>query len=194
MTPRSHSAPGRAVNRPCRSPLAKGVLLPPSLSRWRAAARIVLLAASCAIGGCSLFVPPPEVRGNRVDPDELAQLVPGTSTRADVTSLLGSPTAQSTFGDDNWYYITETTRPVIGGTQTVLDQHVVVLSFNQQGVLTAVHKIGPKDALPAPIVARTTPSPGTSAGFFQQLLGNVGRVGPNLGQSDAAPGGGAPVR
>ena len=166
--------------------------MPSSLSRWRAVARLVLLAASCAIGGCSLFIPPPQVRGNRVDPDELSQLVPGTSTQADVASLLGSPTARGTFGDGSWYYITETTRPVIGGTQSVLRQQVVVLNFNGQGVLEGIHKIGQKDALAAPIVARTTPSPGTSAGFFQQLLGNVGRVGPSMTQSEG-PSGGAPT-
>ena len=171
------------------APLARGCRVLSSLSFRRLA---TTLCCALALGGCSLFVPPPEVRGNRVDPTELRQLVPGTTTQDAARSLLGSPTAHGTFDPNQWYYITETTRPVIGGTQGVQNQGVVVLSFNSQGVLDHVERIGRKAALPAPIVARTTPSPGSSAGFFQQLIGNIGRVGPSMTQSEG-PSGGAPA-
>lgn len=160
-----------------------------SLPRPRLA---VALACALMLGGCSLFIPPAQIRGNRVDPEELSQLKPGTTTEAAARAVLGSPTAQGTFDPNQWYYITETTRQVIGGTHTVLDQGVVVLSFNQAGVLSHIDNIGRTAALSAPIVATTTPSPGTSAGFFQQLIGNIGRVGPNLGQNEQE-GGGAPI-
>lgn len=143
------------------------------------------------VAGCSLFVPPTTVRGNRVDPDELKQLVPGTSTQADVTSLLGSPTAKGSFDPNAWFYISELTRPVIGGTQSVDQQKVVVLTFNSQGVLQHVDTLNKRDSMPVAIVARTTPSPGTEAGFLQQLLGNVGRFNPGFSQTQT-PGGGAP--
>ncbi len=153
--------------------------------------RAFLLIA--ALGGCSVFVPPAQVRGNRVDPAELQRLHPGTTTEAQARDLLGSPTAQGTFDQNDWYYITETTRQTIGGTQGIEDQNVVVLRFDGAGILRGVHRIGRKQALSAPIVARTTPSPGGSAGFFQQLLGNVGRIGPDLGQGGGGSPGGAPV-
>jgi hypothetical protein len=41
------------------------------------------------------------------------------------------------------------------------------------------------------VIARTTPSPGTEANFFQQLFGNIGRFVP--GGAGPAPGGGAPT-
>lgn len=159
------------------------------LSRHRLAA---VFACALALGGCSLLVPPAEVRGNRVDPSELSQLVPGTTTEATARGLLGSPTARGTFDPNQWYYITETTRQVIGGTQGVLNQGVVVLHFDQAGVLQHVDRISRKAALSAPIVGRTTPSPGGSAGFFQQLIGNIGRVGPSVTQNEG-PSGGAPI-
>lgn len=163
--------------------------MPTSLVSRRIAA---VLSCALALGGCSLFVPPPEVRGNRVDATELSQLKPGTTTEADARGLLGSPTAHGTFDPNHWYYITETTRPVIAGTQSVLDQGVVQLSFDQQGVLQHIDRIGRTAALSAPIVSRTTPSPGGEAGFFQQLMGNIGRVGPSAGPSEG-PSGGAPT-
>ena len=136
-----------------------------------------------------MFLRPTEVRGNRVDSDELKQLVPGTSTQADVTSLLGSPTARGTFDQNSWYYISELTRPVIAGTQGVLGQSVVVLTFNNQGVLQDVHALNQKDAMNVPITGRTTPSPGTQATFLQQLLGNIGRFTPNAGPAPQQGGG-----
>ena len=160
------------------------------LSRHHLAA---VFACALALGGCSVFLPPAAVRGNRVDPEELSRLVPGTTTEATARGLLGSPTAHGTFDPNQWDDITETTRQVIGGTQGVLDQGVVVLHFDPQGVLQHVDRISRTAALSAPIVGRTTPSPGSSAGFFQQLIGNIGRVGPTA-TPDEGPSGGAPIQ
>ncbi len=121
---------------------------------------------------------PPQVRGNKVDADALAQLVPGTSTRADVTAAIGSPTAHASFDDSTWIYIGEVTTPVIGGTSSIEDQQVYVLSFDQAGVLKGVQHKTQKDRQDVDVVARTTPSPGNSATFLQQLLGNVGKFSP----------------
>lgn len=158
----------------------------------RFAAPLTLLSSALLLAACSLFIPPSVVRGNKVDADELKQLVPGTTTQADATSLLGSPTAKGSFDPNSWFYISELTRPVIGGTQGVEQQAVVMLTFNSQGVLQQVQTLNQRDALSVPIVSRTTPSPGTEAGFFQQLLGNVGRFTPSAVPSQA-PSGGAPT-
>ena len=130
------------------------------------------------LGGCSMpgFLSyPPQVRGNMIEPDTMKQLVPGTSTRKDVVALMGSPTAKATFDDNTWLYIAEVTRPVIAGTQTVLDQSVVALTFDQQGVLRNVATRTADDGKPVSMAGGATPSPGSEATFMQQLLGNVGR-------------------
>lgn len=157
----------------------------------RFAAPLTLLGSAVLLAACSLFIPPSVVRGNKVDADELKQLVPGTTTQADATSLLGSPTAKGSFDPNSWFYISELTRPVIGGTQGVEQQAVVMLTFNSQGVLQHVQTLNQRDALSVPIVSRTTPSPGTEASFLQQLLGNVGRFTPGTTPTQA-PSGGAP--
>ena len=59
-----------------------------------------------------------------------------------------------------------------------LTQNVVVVNFDEKGVLTTVHTLDKNDALPVSVIARTTPSPGTEASFMQQLLGNIGRFNP----------------
>jgi outer membrane protein assembly factor BamE (lipoprotein component of BamABCDE complex) len=153
----------------------------------------LLLLGCLLISGCSFFQAQPQLRGNRVDADQLKELVPGTSTRTDVTALIGSPTARATFDDNTWIYISEVTRARIGRVQGVLSQDVVVLSFNEQGVLQEVKRLNQEDALPVTVVARTTPSPGTEASFLQQLFGNIGRFNATTPTPTAGPTGGAPA-
>ncbi len=161
--------------------------------RSAALAAIAALApVGVSLGGCSMpafLSQSPQLRGNTIDADALKQLVPGTSTRTDVTALLGTPTTKATFDDNKWLYISEVTRPVIGGTQSILHQKVYVLSFNQAGVLTGIASRDLKDAEPVEVVARTTPSPGSEASFLQQLLGNVGKFSPG-GELGGGGGGG----
>ena len=122
-----------------------------------------------------MFEAQQQLRGNRVDAEQLKELVPGTSTRADVTALIGSPTARATFDDSTWLYVSAVTKPRIARTLGVLSQDVVVLSFSDDGVLRDVKRVTQEDAIPVTVVARTTPSPGTEASFLQQLFGNIGR-------------------
>jgi len=149
------------------------------------------VVAALLLGGCSVFQAQSQVRGNRIDPDDLKELVAGTSTRADATALLGSPTARATFDDNRWVYISEVTRPRIGRVQGILSQNVVVLTFNDQGVLQNVEQLNQDDSLPVSVSSRATPSPGTEATFMQQLFGNIGRFNAG-GPPTNTIGGGAP--
>ena len=153
----------------------------------------MLLLGCMLVGGCSVFEAQSQLRGNHVDADQLKELVPGTSTRNDVTALIGSPTARATFDDNTWIYISEVTRPRIARVQGVLSQDVLVLSFNEQGVLQDMKRLNQDDALPVTVVARTTPSPGTEASFLQQLFGNIGRFNAINPSTGSGPTGGAPT-
>lgn len=155
--------------------------------------RIAALLALClALTACGWVLPPPQTRGNKVEAEQLKELIPGTSTKADVTALIGSPTQKATFDENSWLYITETTRPRVGQTLGVLDQGVVVLTFDDRGVLTGVKSVGKDDAVPVSVATRVTPSPGTEASFMQQLLGNIGKFNPaganGIGAPSSSPG------
>jgi outer membrane protein assembly factor BamE (lipoprotein component of BamABCDE complex) len=152
------------------------------------------MLAAGLLSGCStierVIGPPEQTRGNRVDPDILAELVPGTSSRADVTALLGSPTAKGTFDDNTWLYLGSVTRTRVARKQGIVSLDVVKLTFDEGGVLRGIEHLDMDDRLPVSVVARTTPSPGSDASIMQQLFGNIGRFG--VGSSGAAaPGGGS---
>ncbi|MGA3397982.1 MAG: outer membrane protein assembly factor BamE [Acetobacteraceae bacterium] len=154
-------------------------------------ARAAALGLSLLLAGCGWLAPPPTVRGNHPDADQLKELTPGTSTKQDVTALIGSPTAHATFDDNTWIYIGEQTQKRIGETPAVVSQKVVIATFNDAGVLERIDVKGQADAMPVSVIARTTPSPGTEAGFLQQLFGNIGKFVP--GGSTPGIGGGAPT-
>ncbi len=151
---------------------------------------VFLLLFANLVTGCSYvdLSSAPQIRGNRVTADQLKDLVPGTSTRADASSLLGSPTAKGSFDDNTWIYISETTQPRVGRVQGINSQDVVQLTFDDRGILRDMKQLSKKDAMDVSVVARATPSPGSEATFMQQLLGNVGRF--SAGPTGATPGGG----
>ena len=156
--------------------------------------RFLPIILMLAVVACSAIDAPRQLRGNRVDADQLKELVPGTSTRADAISLLGSPTTRATFDDNTWLYISSTTRTRVGQLPGLLAQDVVVLTFDQAGVLRDVKHLDQDDSKSVSVVSRTTPSPGSEASFLQQLLGNVGKfsaggAGGAVGGSRPTPGG-----
>jgi outer membrane protein assembly factor BamE (lipoprotein component of BamABCDE complex) len=157
----------------------------PSIARAAALGLILLLA------GCGWLAPPPVVRGNHPEADQLKELVPGTSTKQDVTALIGSPTAHATFDDNTWLYIGERTQKRVGEVPAVVGQKVVIVTFNDAGVLQHIDEKDQADALPVSVIARTTPSPGTEASFLQQVFGNIGKFVP--GGAGPSTGGGAPA-
>jgi outer membrane protein assembly factor BamE (lipoprotein component of BamABCDE complex) len=157
----------------------------------RAASRLLtggMLSLGLLLGGCSVFEAPPIQRGNRADPEVLSQLTPGVQTQADVQALLGSPTATGTFDRDSWYYISSVTRIRPASHPTVQDQRVVVIDFDERGVIKQIRQVGEDDMKNVGMVSRTTPVPGTERTLMQSLLGNIGRVGTGGLTQDQGPG------
>ncbi len=142
---------------------------------FRHAAAIGCLVIGLPLAGCSFFQAQATTRGDPVDSDAIKQLTPGTTTTADATALLGSPTAHETFDDNSWLYISQITRPRVGRLPGVLDQRVVVLNFDGTGVLKSVKVYDKADSKNVSMAPGTTATPGASASVLQQLFGNVGR-------------------
>jgi outer membrane protein assembly factor BamE (lipoprotein component of BamABCDE complex) len=150
--------------------------------RQRAAARALsiglALGLAIGLGGCGLFSAPLQYRGQNVTENQLRQLVPGTTTEADVRALLGNPTSQGLFDNNRWAYMGQVTQARIGRYPAVVNNDVVVLTFNDQGVLEKVEHLNKKDTVAVSMAGGATPSPGGNASFFQQLLGSIGRYSP----------------
>ncbi len=134
--------------------------------------RIGLLASLLlALTACT---PTQATRGNIVEDFRMAEIVPGVSTRTSVLQSMGSPTTVAPFDDNVWYYIGQKTEKTGIFDPKVIDKKIVVVAFNQEGVVEAIDKVDAEN-IDVPHVRRKTPTSGNEITVMQQLLGNVGR-------------------
>lgn len=150
------------------------------------------LAAGLLLTGCGYLPPLPERprdifttpainRGHAVTADQLRQVTPGVSTRADVQAALGSPSHTGTFTDGEWYYMSSVSQVRPARALAVRDQRVVVVAFDGTGTVREVRQVEEREMPRVAFVARETPTPGTERTIMQTLFGNIGRVGPGAG-------------
>ena len=137
-----------------------------------------------ALAGCDL---PTTQRGNLPKADALNQVKPGITDKQTVTRLLGTPSATAAFDDHTWYYISNETKQVAFLDPQLLDQQVVAIRFNDQGIVVGVDRKGLSDANAITPNPNATPAPGREYTFLEQLIGNFGKF--NSGSGDKTPGG-----
>ena len=159
------------------------ISVPPRVKNtWRCFShgQAAALAAALLLAGCTVSV---DQRGNLPDPDRLAEIQPGTTTKEQVVKILGSPSSTSTFNDDTWYYISRKTKQVAFLSPAILDQQVYIVDFDDKGVVKDVGHRTMADGESITPAPGATPSPGRELTFLEQLIGNIGRFsGSSAGQ------------
>jgi len=146
-------------------------LLPAKLFRAFPLAAMLLAAG---LAGCVADI---ERRGELPERAKIAQIHPGTTTRAEVLKLLGSPSSTGVFDPNSWYYISRETKQISFFDPDVLDQQVYVVSFNGDGIVNGVEHKTLQDAENVPMAPGATPAPGRELTFMEQVLGNISRFG-----------------
>tara|TARA_R110001592_G_scaffold79054_1_gene236702 strand:+ start:34662 stop:35117 length:456 start_codon:yes stop_codon:yes gene_type:complete len=124
--------------------------------------------------------------GNMLQDFQIEEIQPGTDTRSDVLRIFGSPTTQSTFNNDVWYYIGQETEKRSILDHEVVDERIIAVTFDNEGIVSTVeHLDGDRQNIP---YARTkTPTHGNDLTFMQQLLGNLGRFNGASSQKTTIP-------
>jgi len=141
-----------------------------SLSFFASTAACLAMAAT--ISACSSRI---DQRGNLPDSDVLANVEVGHINKQGVQDLLGTPSSVGLFDGETWYYISERTETVAFFAPVVLERKVIVLKFDEKGILSAMNTRTLDDAREIEMVDRRTPTAGTEFGFLRQLFGNIGR-------------------
>jgi len=145
---------------------------------------IAVAFAATSLGACVATV---DQRGNLPEPENLAQIHPGTTTREQVAKILGTPSSTGVFNDKNWYYISRRTKQVAFFDPDVLDQQVYIVNFDATGVVRGVDHKDLKDGRDIEPAPGATPAPGRELTFLEQVLGNIGRF--NKGASSSSDSG-----
>jgi outer membrane protein assembly factor BamE (lipoprotein component of BamABCDE complex) len=135
---------------------------------------IIMFGVMLIVSGCTPVV---ANRGNMVDPDVLAEVKTGSSTREDVATKLGSPSHVAPFDETTWYYIGRRTEQYSFFRPNVTDQQVVMVKFDDQGIVKTVETLDKNVARDVHVVSRETPTYGRETTLLQELFGNVGRPG-----------------
>ncbi len=111
--------------------------------------------------------------GYVVSPTALEQVPPGSS-KEQVIIALGSPSTTANYGNDVYYYISQTRRrPVAFMSEKVVDQRVVAVYFNDKDQVDHIANYGMKDGKVFDFISRTTPTGGADQSFLQQVLSGV---------------------
>lgn len=131
------------------------------------------LAAPLGLSACQAtyrnhgYVPPEE---------QLAQVVVGQTTQADIEGLLGRPSAQGLLAGSAWYYVGSRWQFYGPREPREIDRQVVAVSFAENGVVSNVERFGLERGQVVVLSRRVTDAGVSSLGLIRQLLGNVGRV------------------
>lgn len=136
---------------------------------------LFLPAAACA--------PKVDNRGYVSEVDWGREIIPGKTTKDEVLAQHGSPSSQSSFGEESWYYITQRKETTAFMATEVAQQDVMRIVFDESGVAQKVERYNQDNAQEFDMVKRTTPTEGHTLGFVEQVLGNIGRFNKSSGSS-----------
>ena len=141
---------------------------------------IALIVCVLALGACS---PKVAQRGDMPDIDAIASIVPEESHKSDVERRLGSPSSINMFGEETWMYIGETTEAVAFFEPKVNERSVLVVTFDDKGIVKDIQSHRLDVARDIEPVERTTPTVGKNLTVIEQLMGNLNRFG-KIGQNN----------
>lgn len=131
-----------------------------------------ILAVVAALGACS---PQFRYHGYMPSETELATLQVGQTTRDEVVTLVGAPTATGVIDENAFYYVRSRFRDYGYRASEEVEREVLVVSFTSAGVLANVERFGLEDGNVVALSRRVTDDNLRDTTFIRQLLGNVGQ-------------------
>ncbi len=134
-----------------------------------------VLAVGLVAGALAACAPMVHTDGQIPDPVKLASIEPGVQTQEEVVRMLGSPSSVATFDQNTWYYISKRTSTTAFLKPDVLEQRVVVINFDDSGVVRGMRLYGLDDANDITPVGRSTPTKGKELTVLDQMIGNLTR-------------------
>lgn len=145
--------------------------------------KFAFVASSLIVCACS---PKVENRGYVKQTNWKDTIVVGKTSKQEILDKFGSPSSQSSFGDETWYYISSRKEAVGFMKPEMVEQEAASISFDASGVVSAMDVHNQNDAKDVELVKRTTPTEGHSLSFLDQTLGNLGRFNKPSADGSAA--------
>ena len=135
--------------------------------------RLIILALAF-LSGCS---PRIDSRGYNIETINAAQIKVGVDTQQTVQERLGSPSTVSVFSTlpqgQSWYYISKKTSTTSFYQPETIEQHLLVIDFNSQGIVQNVRRFEGEHQVEA--INRKTETSGYESSLLRDIFGNFGR-------------------
>lgn len=141
-------------------------------------ALLPLAAVAVLSSGCART---PGFQGYISDPTLTEAIQPGVDDKTSVEATLGRPTFTGQFTPDDWYYISRQTKQYGFGQPRAIDQTILRVKFDRTGNVALVEKSGMEKVVRLSPNGDETPTLGRKRTFWQDLFGNIGRVGSGIG-------------
>lgn len=141
--------------------------------------RTFLLGAAgiaLAASGCSSFTTVNR-HGYLVSPDQLEQ-VPVGSSKEQVDYVLGTPSTTATFGNEVYYYISQTTETTAFLAPKITDQRILAVYFDDDRRVSRIADYGLQDGRVFDYISRKTPTTGAEVTLLRQIFSSA--VGENV--------------
>ncbi len=125
-----------------------------------------------AVSACNPIV---DNLGNRALKEDVEQIKVGQTTRNEVQRLLGSPSSVAPLDDSTWYYMSARQVQWAFMRPTTTEQQVLVIKFDNAGIVREMKQMDNKDAQDVALVSRTTPTRGGEPGLMRSLYDTIVR-------------------
>ncbi len=137
---------------------------------------VALAAAPLTLAGCQSFTRTTH-HGYILSQDALDQ-VPEGSSQDQVRFALGTPSTTATFGNEVWYYISQTEETTAFLAPKITDQRVLAVYFDKNNQVSQIANYGLEDGRVVDFIGRTTPTTGAEITLLRQIFSSA--VGENL--------------
>lgn len=143
------------------------------------AALLLSLAACSPVYHNHGYIPPDE---------DLAQVEPGRTTRDELGTLIGRPSAQGLLAGSGWYYVGSRWEHYGARKPREISREVIAVSFTDAGVVSNVERFGLEQGRVVTLSRRVTDGGVSSVSVVRQILGNFGRFTPGQVLGGSSPG------
>lgn len=120
------------------------------------------------------------VHGYAPDVGEVENLIIGGDTKLSIEETIGAPSESGITEDTAWYYVESTVRTMAFLAPEVVERRVIVLDFDNNGILSDVSQFGIEAGKVINLQTRVTPTESRRVSVLRRLIGNVGSITPPL--------------
>jgi outer membrane protein assembly factor BamE (lipoprotein component of BamABCDE complex) len=150
------------------------------------AALAALILTGAGLSACSPITSYSGFQAIDSDPKDVKV---GEDTKSTVRAKLGSPSVQSTFDPNVWFYVNQIKERVAFQRPRITSRNVTAITFNKDSeMVETVDVYTLKDGKVIAFNGRETPTRGREMTVLEQLLGSVGRGGMLPQDDEGVPG------